>query len=350
MLDPSHVIYTIKNVAAIPLVEERAKAVLSAITSQNFAAQRASLLPRALTIGVRAPLEDIPRSMTDNAQSKPLRQTKSSPKVHFIQQDSSDREDGHPRISYSPQSSSSDLSTHSFGEPPLSPASPVIEAIVPRLSFWNKITKPAQTFSQSLLSANVKGKEKEKERESDAADYTSSAPLLGDESEYADQEPSEIERLIHEKKAEPSEVLKNVLAAFTFQAGSPEERHAELEAKIVRECVRSFAKGEMYFAYTFGKLYSFQVLPFDAHSSDITRSLQHKQERLSKSRKEQALLADLEALPDTGRPSSPQSITQRIDRISASSELYPALPLWRRVDRQFWWNEWLSKPFIDAGV
>lgn len=265
MLDPSHVIYTIKNVAAIPLAEERAKAALSAITSQNIAAQRASLLPRALTIDVRASLGDSPRGMTDNTQSKPLRQTKSNPKVHFVQQDSSDREDGNPRISSSSQSSSSDLSTRSFDEPPQSPASPVIEAIVPRLSFWNKITRPAQSLSQTLLSANVKGKETEKGRESDAADYTSSAPLLGAESEFADHEPSELERLIHEKKAEPSEVLKNVLAAFTLQPGSPEERHAELEAKIVRECVRSFAKGEMYFAYTFGKLYSFQVLPFDAH-------------------------------------------------------------------------------------
>lgn len=32
------------------------------------------------------------------------------------------------------------------------------------------------------------------------------------------------------------------------------------------------------------------------------------------------------------------------------AEPYPTLPLWRRVDRQFWWNEWLSKPFIDAGL
>jgi hypothetical protein len=28
----------------------------------------------------------------------------------------------------------------------------------------------------------------------------------------------------------------------------------------------------------------------------------------------------------------------------------PTLPLWRRVDRKFWWNEWMSKPFVDAGV
>jgi len=31
-------------------------------------------------------------------------------------------------------------------------------------------------------------------------------------------------------------------------------------------------------------------------------------------------------------------------------ESYLVLPLWRRVDKHFWWNEWMSKPFIDAGV
>lgn len=336
MLDPAHTIYTIKNVAAIPLVEERAKAALSAIMSQNSVAQRASLLPRALTIDARASLEDIPHIGT---RSKPSMQAKSISKVHFPQQDS-DREDGHPRQSSSPHSSCSDLSARSsIDEPPLSPASPVIEAIVPRLSFWNKIAGPAQSLSQTLLPVYAKGKGKGKGSESKTTDSALSAP----------EDPSEIERLIHEKKAEPSEVLKNVLAAFTLQPASQEERHTELETKIVRECVRSFSKGEMYFAYTFGAFCSLRVPLINVHSSDITRSLQHKQDRLSKSRKEYTLLAELDALPGRESPISPQS-TQRLDRVNVSGEPYPSLPLWRRVDRQFWWNEWLSKPFVDAGV
>lgn len=341
MLDPAHTIYTIKNVAAIPLVEERAKAALSAIVSQNSVAQRASLLPRALTIDVRAPLENTAHIGT---RSKPSTQAKSISKVHFAQQDS-DREDGYPRQSSSPHSSCSDLSARSsFDEPPLSPASPVIEAIVPRLSFWNKIAGPAQSLSQTLLPVYAKGKDKGKGSESKTTDSALSA---GAESECED--PSEIERLIHEKKAEPSEVLKNVLAAFTLQPASQEERHTELETKIVRECVRSFSKGEMYFAYTFGAFCSLEVPLINMYSSDITRSLQHKQDRLSKCRKEYTLLAELDALPGSESPISPQS-TQRLDRVSASGEPYPSLPLWRRVDRQFWWNEWLSKPFMDAGV
>lgn len=311
---------------------------------QNSVAQRASLLPRALTIDVHAPLEDIPHTGT---RSKRSTQAKSISKVHFAQQDS-DREDGHPRQSSSPHSSCSDLSARSsFDEPPLSPASPVIEAIVPRLSFWNKIAGPAQSLSQTLLPVYAKGKTKGKGSKSKPTDSALSAHLSGAESEHED--PSEIERLIHEKKAEPSEVLKNVLAAFTLQPASQEERHTELETKIVRECVRSFSKGEMYFAYTFGGFCSPKVPLINVYSLDITRSLQHKQDRLSKSRKEYTLLAELDALPGREPPLSPQS-TQRLDRVSASGEPYPSLPLWRRVDKQFWWNEWLSKPFMDAGV
>lgn len=53
-------------------------------------------------------------------------------------------------------------------------------------------------------------------------------------------------------------------------------------------------------------------------------------------------------------PNAPNSpVTDRIpmdDKVDPLAEPYPMLPLWRRVDRQFWWNEWLSKPFVDAGV
>ena len=38
------------------------------------------------------------------------------------------------------------------------------------------------------------------------------------------------------------------------------------------------------------------------------------------------------------------------DKVDVLVEPSAALPLWRRVDRKFWWNEWLSKPLIDAGV
>jgi hypothetical protein len=74
---------------------------------------------------------------------------------------------------------------------------------------------------------------------------------------------------------------------------------------------------------------------------DITRCLQHKRDEVCKANKHCALLADLKISENAG-PS--------VDGVGPLAEPSPMLPLWRRVDKQFWWNEWLSKLFIDAGV
>ena len=242
VLDPSHIVYTTKSVAAIPLVEERARSVLNTLATRNVATQRSSLLPKALTIDRRTSLEELRHSKANDALRKRSTNAHPGPKVHFTPQGSEREED--IRISSSPYSSSSDLSAPSIDEPPSSPASPIIQAIVPRLSFWNKITKP---LSHTLMASYAKRKGKESQ-----ASFTTSTLSLSEESEYVGQEPGELERLIHEKREEPSEVLKNVLTAFSLHPASQEERHVELETKIVRECIRLFTKGEMYFSYTFG--------------------------------------------------------------------------------------------------
>jgi phosphatidylinositol 4-phosphatase len=88
--------------------------------------------------------------------------------------------------------------------------------------------------------------------------------------------------------------------------------------------------------------------------------MQHKQEEIAKSKKERSLLSDLNALetptttPSTSKASeiSEDTPTEHpdLEKIDVLAEAYPTLPLWRRVDRQFWWNEWLSKPLTEAGV
>lgn len=79
-------------------------------------------------------------------------------------------------------------------------------------------------------------------------------------------------------------------------------------------------------------------------ASDITHSLQHKQEQIAKTQKQNVLLAELDALDP-----SAQFMASGED-VDVLAEPLPTLPLWRRADRQFWWNEHLLKPFIDAGV
>jgi hypothetical protein len=118
-----------------------------------------------------------------------------------------------------------------------------------------------------------------------------------------------------------------------------------METKVIRECVREFTKGSMYFTYTFGEwdldLSSDHPCLSIYGWPDLTRSLQHKHDLSLRLRKQQELLAGLGALD---KKSDGQS------RESPLIEPNLALPLWRRVDKQFWWNEWMSKPFIDAGV
>ncbi|EIN07173.1 hypothetical protein PUNSTDRAFT_126985 [Punctularia strigosozonata HHB-11173 SS5] len=141
----------------------------------------------------------------------------------------------------------------------------------------------------------------------------------------------------------PSEVLGDIIDSRAPEPKTQAEQHSELEDKILKEIIREYTKGGMYFAYTF----------------DITRSLQHKQEEIAKSKREHHLLSDLNALetPTTTASSSAASgisdaPTEHpdLEKVDVLAEVYPTLPLWRRVDRQFWWNEWLSKPFTEAGL
>ena len=65
---------------------------------------------------------------------------------------------------------------------------------------------------------------------------------------------------------------------------------------------------------------------------------------ISKAKKQSALLADLNALDEQ------QKLSPEDGKVHVLGEPSATLPLWRRVDRQYWWNEWLSKPLLDAGV
>ena len=84
------------------------------------------------------------------------------------------------------------------------------------------------------------------------------------------------------------------------------------------------------------------LIPFGR--ADITRCLQHKRDQVCKANRDSALrtslnISESDPLPETSK-----------DGVDPLAEPSPTLPLWRRVDKQFWWNEWLSKLFIDAGV
>ncbi|KAF5389930.1 hypothetical protein D9757_003649 [Collybiopsis confluens] len=204
----------------------------------------------------------------------------------------------------SPSDSNSDLSgssTPSVNDGPNSSA-PIAKVLASRLSFWSRMSKRNSLFPSSP------------DQEAEPLP-NKSLP------QHVDISLDEMEG------AHPDEVIDSILSATAPPPDTAEEKHSELEDKILRECIREFSKG-MFYAYTF----------------DLTRSLQHKQERVAKSRKQHDLLSDLDVL------SSKDASVFELDNVDPLAEPYPTLPLWRRVDRQFWWNEWLAKPLIDAGL
>jgi hypothetical protein len=147
-------------------------------------------------------------------------------------------------------------------------------------------------------------------------------------------------------------------------------RRRELESKIIAQIVREFSSGGFFYSYDF----------------DLTHTLQHKRNLIVSRASSGTALANL--LPrekDNGTggvfpptpegkfargsaPSSPReasaerlgstatatatggSATPEMSREDDFVEPDIRVPLWRRVDRRFFWNEALLKDFVDVGA
>ncbi|KAI0054006.1 hypothetical protein FA95DRAFT_1551790 [Auriscalpium vulgare] len=292
-LDLSRAIYAVKGVTAVPLFEDRAEAVLQSLAAANAARARMSLIASPSDFS-SAPDAD---SDADTGSTEPRVKFANDHEVK-IMTPAANAEFAVPGRPASPSSFASGASTPSSEYSVNS--SPVVKTLADRLSFWSRVSKrPSYTpVSDDAQAPDTPGEE------------------LG----------------IEEGAEEPHVVLNGILSATAPPPETLEEKTSELEEKILRQTVKDFSKGEMYFAYNF----------------DITRSLQHKQDQIAKAQKQEALLAELHVL-DKSDPKTPQTadLGEKVDVLAEPS---PTLPLWRRVDRQFWWNEHLSRAFIDAGL
>ncbi|TFK92292.1 hypothetical protein K466DRAFT_659372 [Polyporus arcularius HHB13444] len=303
-LDPRHTVYSVKGVTAIPLEEDRARTVLSALASRNVVDRRVSLLP---TEAAQAELQSEDVANAAAADTQEANGTR-SPRVTFADEPEvkvvSPRPDQGFNISEdneppSPSSSTASSITSNSTDT-------VVKALTERLSFWTRLSK-------------------RNSRQNATIDH-----MLVEQSDYAPPpiDPADLESILKDTSKGPEDVIDSIVSSAAPPPQSIEEKHSELEAKIVRECIREFTRGGMYFAYSY----------------DITRSLQHKHELVAKAKTQNALLETLDALDDSKRLSP---LSETVDVLAEPSA---ALPLWRRVDRRFWWNEWLSKPLIDAGL
>ena len=80
---------------------------------------------------------------------------------------------------------------------------------------------------------------------------------------------------------------------------------------------------------------------------DLTNSVQRKHQQLTNIRHSDNLLSNL-----TGDAEKEEENKSPLPENKADifCEPHANLPLWRRVDRKFWWNEHLAGPFVEAGV
>lgn len=326
-----------KSVAVIPLIESRAREVLDVLNARNQKSNRASLVPETL-VTTRGSLEDTAAvARKDPANERPHVKFAAEDQVKVMTPMAphgfeSQQDGGSASRSPSPSPSvvstpSSDMSVNTTN---------VAKALADKLSFWNRMSKQKFTSRQSSSIDLTPPREEESQTDSDVQGNAMTGERLS------------LDEMIKKGDKDPQEVLDAILAANERAPQTAEQKNSELEDKIIRECVNQYTKGGMYFSYTFGGYANLSLAHKDVlttRRSDITRSLQHKQELLTRNRKHHTLLVDLNAIDqDQSHHHPPEGKTDVL------AEPSPTLPLWRRVDRQYWWNEWLSRPFVDAGV
>jgi hypothetical protein len=213
------VVYAATGVADIPLIEDRARIALKALIARNKSGlKRPSLISKKEEPSLEfvRPFVHVDPPNEDAELSK-----KGSPRVQ-VSSDLSNLEAG--RLILRPssaQSSSSELSTSSEA------TAPVFKTLAERLSFWSRLSErpAASTNKQHLLVAE---------------------PLTLTEEQEA------FDRLTNGGRELPVEVMESILTSTAPPPVTTEERHSELETKVIRECIREFTKGGMYFAHRFG--------------------------------------------------------------------------------------------------
>jgi hypothetical protein len=198
---------------------------INTLISRNISLTRPSLLPSdTLDTVYHEPETDTstePGSATPKPNGAPRVQFSSEEHIKLLSpikksfDSSTDVDDTppSPTISVNSSSGDSEFSTHT---------SPVAKTIANRLSFWSRLSKRTSTS------------------------------IYPTPTSVADEQQA-LDAIIMEGKEDPAAVLQEILTNTAPPPALEKERHSELEDKIIRECIREYTKGGMYFAYNFGK-------------------------------------------------------------------------------------------------
>ena len=119
-----------------------------------------------------------------------------------------------------PPSRASLASVASSGSSEVS-AAPITRVLAKRLSFWTTLSKTSDAKTSNVES-------------------------------IAKEEAQPLDSLIREDMSEPHEVLSRIIETAAPPPATIRAKYTELEAKILRQTIKEFTKGEIYFAYDFG--------------------------------------------------------------------------------------------------
>jgi hypothetical protein len=220
-------------------MEDRAKAALNTLASRNAILSRPSILSsQRLETDLReSDLDDADELLSNSVISQASKE--GSMRVKFLAHPTvrsfseslpwrgNDESETPIQRPSSPLSNISDISTPSSEASVLK--SPVFKTLTSRLSFWSRLSK--RTIQTPM---------------------SSEFPLIS-EPLSMDEEQDVLDELMKNANETPAEVIETILTSTAPPPVTIEEKNSEMETKVIRECVREFTKGSMYFTYTFGE-------------------------------------------------------------------------------------------------
>ncbi|KAG8835535.1 hypothetical protein FRC17_002764 [Serendipita sp. 399] len=288
----SRPIYGIKGIAYIPLDFLKASTLIKRLVARSISAQKPPpplQSPNNLAYGggdLNAPASATKSPGSLHVKWAPLHVPNVTPDADSV-------------LTSSPASSGISTPTSSLNGGVA--IAPLAKTLAERLSFWKSKQTSREQEAELIASRAASG------------DHETLGDLM-DEIDKGDP-----------TKVESTRAIEDIVTAAAPEPLTVQARHDRLEEKVLRETVRQFTKGGMYFSYSF----------------DLSSSLQRKQQRIERLKKREDILSDLNALDDW-------STLESCEVAQPWKEPLSNVPLWRRVDRRFWWNEHLVQPLIEA--
>ena len=235
VFDPSRPVHGIKAVTSIPLDYARANTAINALKSRNSK-------PTAIDAEPESKEPEAEKNASLHVKWAPQQ----PPSVSIPDGDNVSIQSGSPTSS----GTSTPISA-------ITPISPFAKVLAERLSFWK--TRRISNASSTKT-----------------ADGTSEV-AIDDLMEGMDQ-----------GVVEPGEVLDTIITSAAPPPRTIEERHSELEEKVVKETIRQFTRGGMYFSYGFGMLFLEMYTPYSSDLVDTYRPLKFSSAEATTSHSPQA--------------------------------------------------------------